>query len=214
MTRRPEFFKNSGPNPLKGFAPLAGAVAFLGSALPVAADPLGLVDYEALQAARAAQTFCTGGALCTVVLPDGRAVQQDADGRWLAAGQDQTAGNFAQGYALILGIFDRCDRLLEGIEPAVFEAAVAEMQAVYRISLEVDGFGQNTPEFGAIDAAFQRLRRDLAGYVSADPDLSRCIVPGQLATLLVEMAQEDYWRPELTRLRESPTLPTANFIIE
>ena len=178
------------------------------------ADPLGLVDYTALMEMRADQTFCTGGALCTVILPGGRAVQQNAEGGWLAAGQDQTAGNFALGYALTLAIYDRCDELLEGVEPAVFEAAVAEMQAVYRLSLEAQGFGQATPPLGAIDAAFQELRGSLAGYVEGDPDLSRCIVPGALAGLLVEMAQESYWQPELARLRADPMLPTATFTID
>ena len=149
-----------------------------------------------------------------MILPDGRAVQQNAEDGWLAAGQDQTAGNFALGYALTLAIFDRCDELLEGVEPAVFETAVAEMQAVYRLSLEAEGFGQAAVPVGAVDAAFQQLRVSLAGYVESDPDLSRCTVPSALAGLLVEMAQESYWQPELARLRAEPMLPTATFTID
>ena len=193
------------------------AVLWVGVLGPVAgarADPLGLVDYAALMEARADQTFCTGAALCTVILPGGRAVQQDAEGGWLAAGQDQTAGNFALGYALTLAIQDRCGEGLEGVEPAVFEAAVTEMQAVYQLSLEAEGFGQTAPPAGAIVAAFQDLRASLAGYVGDDPDLSRCSVPGALAELLVEMAQESYWQPELARLRAEPMLPTATFTID
>jgi len=184
------------------------------AAVPAGADPLGLVDYDALMAARAEQTFCTGGRLCTVILPGGFSVQQDGTGAWLAGGTELTAGSFALGYALTLAIYDLCDRLPDGIDRAIFEAAVAEMKTIYRLSVEFDGFGQSPLALGAVDDAFEGLRRSLAGYVARDPDLSRCQIPAQLETLLVELAQESYWQAELMRLRDMPTLPTANFTIE
>lgn len=189
-------------------------LALLVAVTPAASDPLGLVDYDALMSAQPDRTFCTGGTFCTVVLPGGGVVQQDASGEWLAGGTDLTAGSFVLGFGLILAIFDSCGRFLEGIDEAVFDTALTEVKAHYGRSLAIEGLGQAIPSRDAIDAAFAELRAGLSGYVEADPDLSRCIVPGALATLLVEMAQESYWGPELTRLSENPTLPTANFRIE
>lgn len=178
------------------------------------ADPLGLVDYQALMAANPDRSFCTGGTLCTVVLPDGAVVQEGADGDWLAGGNGLTAGSFSLGYALILAIEDACGRLLDGIDAATLDTAIAEMKGAYHAGLAQEGIGQAVPSADEIDRAFDALRQSLASYIDADPDLSRCIVPGALASLLVEMAQEEYWLPELTRLQESPTLPAANFTIE
>lgn len=181
---------------------------------PAAADPLGLVDYPALMDARAETSFCTGGALCTVILPSGGVVQQDAGGAWLAGGDALSAGSFAQGFALIYALFDACGEHLRGVDTEVMERGISETLAAYRLGLEIEGTGQTAPPMADIEAAWEELRADMQLYIAGDPDLSRCIVPGPLATLLVEMAQEEYWAPELTRLVETPTLPTANFTIQ
>lgn len=198
----------------RGLRVAAFYLAGLASLSTAQADPLGFVNYPALLEARAGQTFCTGGALCTVVLPGGAIVQQDADGRWLAGGAEMSAGGFALGYALMMAIYDRCGRHLESVDPDRLEGAIATMLEVYALGLGIEGTGQAVPSDRQLTRAFAQLRVSLAGYLEDDPDLSRCIVPGRLAVLLEEMADEAYFTPELDRLRETPMLPTPSFRIE
>lgn len=188
-------------------------VAAAALAGPGLADPLGLVDYDALLVARPGTSFCTGATLCTVVMPGGGVVQQDGEGRWLAGGDDLSAGGFALGYALTEALFDRCGAYPDGIAPEVLARATDAMLVAYRLGLGIDGTGQTAPDAATVSQAYQALQSRLGTYLDSDPDLSRCQLPNALAGLLVELAQEAYFQPELTRLTETPALPTANFRI-
>lgn len=184
----------------------AAAFVLISASLPAAADPLGLVDYDALMAAHPDRTICQAGRLCTLLMPDGTDVQQDADGTWLRAGSAQSAGSFALGFALVDALRDQCPHALPGIEAQALNDGQGAMLEAYQLSV---------PERAAADviAAWQALRARLADYVAAEPDLAACRIDPALAQALSEMTARDFWEPELTALRETPTLPTANFTI-